>query len=181
MAAHWLGRESFHAGGFAAGGGVWGVLGDKGAGKSSMLASLARAGIPVVSDDVLVLDGRTALAGPRSIDLRSDAAARLGAGEPLGAIGDRERWRVPLEPISPELPLRGWVVLGWDERTIIRRPQGSERLNSLLPHRGARLYPPKPEGLIDLSSLPLIELRRARRWDSADDALDRLLDAVCDA
>lgn len=178
IAAHWLGRESFHAGAFVAGGGVWGLLGDRGAGKSSLLASLALAGVPVLCDDVLVLDGRTALAGPRSIDLRSDVAERLGIGEPLGVIGERERWRVPLEPIAPELPLRGWVVLGWDERTIVKRAQGSERLTSLLPHRAARLYPPKPQELIVLSSLPFLQLLRRRCWDSGDDALRRLLDAV---
>ena len=178
VAAHWLGRESFHAGAFVAAGGVWGLLGEKGAGKSSLLASLALAGVPVVSDDLLVLDGLTALAGPRSVDLRLDAAMRLTAGEPLGVIGERERWRLPLAPIAPELPLRGWVVLGWDERTMVTRPQGSERLSALLPHRGARLYPPKPEELIELSSLPLLELRRRRCWDSADDALRRLLEAV---
>jgi hypothetical protein len=178
VAAHWLGRESFHAGAFVAGGGVWGLLGDRGAGKSSLLASLALAGVPVVSDDVLVLDGRTALAGPRSIDLRSDAAAHLRAGEPLGVIGQRERWRLPLAPIAPEQPLRGWVVLGWDERTAVRHLQGSERLTSLLPHRAARLYPPQPQELIELSSLPFLQLRRRRCWDSADDALRRLLDGV---
>ncbi len=146
VAAHWLGRESFHAGAFVAGGGVWGLLGERGAGKSSMLASLALAGVPVVSDDVLVLDSRTALAGPRSIDLRSDASAHLDAGEPLGVIGGRERWRLPLAPIAPELPLRGWVVLGWDERTAVRQLQGSRRLTSLLPYRAARLYPPEAAG-----------------------------------
>ena len=178
VAAHWLGRESFHAGAFVAAGGVWGLLGEKGAGKSSLLASLALAGVPVVSDDVLVLDGRTALAGPRSVDLRADAAMRLRAGDPLGVIGERERWRLPLQPIAPELPLRGWVVLRWGDRTMVKRPQGSERLGALLPHRGARLYPPKPEELIDLSSLPFLELWRRRRWDSADDALRQLLEAV---
>ena len=50
--ARWLGREGFHGGGIVAGGGVWAVLGDKTAGKSTTLAWLARAGVGVVSDDV---------------------------------------------------------------------------------------------------------------------------------
>jgi ABC-type molybdenum transport system ATPase subunit/photorepair protein PhrA len=49
--AHWLGRESFHGGGFVAGDGVWGVLGEKGDGKSTLLASLALSGVPIVADD----------------------------------------------------------------------------------------------------------------------------------
>ena len=91
--ARWLGREGFHGGGIVAGGGVWGVLGDKTAGKSTTLAWLAREGVGVVSDDVLVIDGGTALAGPRSVDLREEAAERLGVGEPMGRVGQRERWR----------------------------------------------------------------------------------------
>ncbi len=178
VAARWLGRETFHAGAFLAGGGVWGVLGDKEAGKSSLLALLALAGVSIVSDDVLVLDGATALAGPRSIDLRSGAAAQLHAGEPLGVIGGRERWRVALDPVAAELPMRGWVLLGWDARTVARPVVGSSRLVTLGAHRGARLYPPDPGALVQLSALPFIELRRPRRWDSARDAVQRLLDAV---
>ena len=40
--SRWLGREGFHGGGIVAGGGVWAVLGHKTAGKSTMLAYLAR-------------------------------------------------------------------------------------------------------------------------------------------
>ena len=43
--ARWLGREGFHGGGIVASGGVWGLLGDKTAGKSTTLAWLARAGV----------------------------------------------------------------------------------------------------------------------------------------
>ena len=115
--SHWCGRDSFHAGAFVVDGGVWGLLGDKGAGNSSTLVSLARAGVPIVSDDVLVLDKATAYAGPRSIDLRTDAAQTLRTGQPLGMIGDRARWRVPLGPVEPELPFRGWVTLRWGPRS----------------------------------------------------------------
>ena len=85
--AHWDQRETFHAGGFVVGGKVWGLLGAREAGKSSFLASLALGGVPVLCDDILVLDHLIALAGPRSIDLRADAARQLGAGEPLGLSG----------------------------------------------------------------------------------------------
>jgi hypothetical protein len=178
VSAHWLGRETFHAGAFVAGGGVWGVLGDKEAGKSTLLASLALAGVPVVADDVLVLDDATALAGPRAIDLRAGAARRLDAGEPLGVVGERERWRLALEPVAAELPMRGWVALRWDGETAVCPVRGSERLRTLGAHRGARLYPPDPGALLELSALPFVELRRERRWDSADDAMSRLLDAL---
>lgn len=178
VAANWLGRESFHAGAFVVGGGAWGLLGDKGAGKSSLLAVLARSGVAVLADDVLVLDERTALAGPRSLDLRSDAARRLGMGEPLGVLGDRERWRVRLPPIAAELPLCGWVLLQWGTDAAVVRPRGSDRLRALLPHRGARLEPRDAGELIALSALPFLEFRRPPAWESASDGLGLLLDAV---
>jgi hypothetical protein len=178
VSAYWLGRETFHGGGFCAGGGVWGLLGGKEAGKSSLLASLARAGVPVVSDDLLVLDGLTALAGPRSIDLRGDAASAFAGAEPLGVIGGRERWRLLLGPVGAELPLRGWVTLSWGGEVDVRALRGSGRLRTLGAHRGARLHPPDAGALIELSALPFLELARPRSWSSASEAVSRLLEAV---
>jgi hypothetical protein len=178
MAAWWLGRESFHAGAFAAGGGVWALVGDKGSGKSSTLAQLALAGHDIVTDDILVLRRGVALAGPRCLDLRAGPAARLGAGTLLGMVGLRERWRMPLGPVEPELPLRGWVLLAWHDRPEARVVRGAERLLRLMPHRAVRLAPQDPGMLVRLSSLPLVELRRPHRWQALPDATRRLLDAL---
>lgn len=178
VAANWLGRDSYHAGAFVANGGTWGLLGEKGSGKSSMLASLASAGLAVLCDDLLVLDDDTALAGPRSVDLRRDAAARLGVGEPLGLLGRRERWRLPLAPVEPELPLRGWIALRWGSETAIRPLKGSLRLQKLLLHRALRVQPPHASAPIKLSSLPVLELTRPNSWDSMGEAVARLLAAV---
>lgn len=176
--AHWRDREAFHAGAFVVAGGVWGLLGDKEAGKSSMLAALSRAGVPIVCDDVLVIDGRRALAGPRSIDLRADASRSLGIGEPLGVVGDRERWRVPLQPIEPALPFRGWVALRWSEQPAVKPLQGGERLRALLQHRALRVPPLAPTALLNLAGLPFLELSRPRRWGEAERARELLLDAL---
>ena len=176
--AHWSGREGFHAGALLAGGGVWGLLGHKCAGKSSALAGLALAGIPIVCDDVLVLDGDSALAGPRSIDLRADAARRLGIGEQLGVVGDRERWRVPLPAIKPELPFRGWVSLRWSDELAIRPVHGAERVRTLLEHRALRVPPRSPAALFELASLPFLEFSRPRCWTELESASELLLDAL---
>ena len=178
MFAHWDDRESFHAGAFVLAGKVWGVLGQREAGKSSFLASLALGGIPVLCDDILVLDHLTALAGPRSIDLRADAARQLAAGEPLGIVGARERWRVMLDSVPAELPLGGWISLRWDDSTATSPVRGSDRLRELGAHRSLTLYPPKPDALIELSALPFMSLRRPRRWESGDDAVKCMLDAL---
>lgn len=178
VASYWRGREGFHAGAFVAGGGVWGLLGEKGSGKSTTLAALADAGTLVFCDDVLILDNGIAFAGPRSIDLRGDVAHRFGAAEPLGVIGQRERWRLALGPTDPELPLRGWVALRWADETSIRSLRGGERIRELLPHRGLRVPPLNGKAPIELSALPFLELSRRKGWDSLPEALERLLEAT---
>lgn len=178
IASRWRGHESFHAGAVVLGDGAWAVVGDKEAGKSSTLAWLALAGHRIVSDDLLVLDGQTALAGPRSLDLREPAARRLGVGEPLGRIGLRDRWRLVLEPVAAQLPLRGWIVLEWHDGAPELVPiRGAQRIQALLPHRAVRLLPTDPAALVVLSGLPCYALRRPRDWSSIEDTA-RLLSAL---
>jgi hypothetical protein len=176
--AWWHGRDGFHGGAIALDGGAWAVLGDKEAGKSTTLAALALAGVEVVSDDVLILDGDGVFAGPRSVDLRPDAARRLGVGEPLGHVGTRERWRLRLPPIAPRLPLRGCIILAWGDAPAVEPVRGRERLVSLLPHRGVRLGAVDPAGLMRLSALPQWRLVRPPDWRSLDAQRDRLLEAL---
>lgn len=176
--SYWLGRESFHASAFLAGGRAWGILGERGAGKSTTVAQLALAGVPIVCDDLLVLDGGSAFAGPRSIDLREEAAARLGAGEELGRIGARDRWRLRLAEVPAVVPLGGWVFLGWDDVPSCRPAPSRVRVGHLLASRGTLLPPRDPAALLDLASLPCFELRRPRDWQALPRALDLLLDAV---
>jgi hypothetical protein len=178
VSAYWLDRESFHAGGFTFNGRVWGVLGGRNAGKSSFLAQLALSGIPILCDDVLILEGTTALAGPRSVDLRASAASHLGVGDPLGVVGTRERWRLNLPPVDAEVPLAGWVSLAWSEEPEVRRPRGGDRLRTLASHRGSTLYPSSPAALIDLSGLPFVQLRRPRSWNRSADSMQLLLEAL---
>jgi hypothetical protein len=178
VAAHWLGRESFHAGAIVLDGGAWAVLGEKGAGKSSTLGWLAASGHTVLTDDVLVLDGPAALPGPRCVDLREEAAARLGAGEPIGRVGMRERWRLPLAGAPAAVPLRGWVSLAWGAEVAVTPVRGAERLRALARHRGVRLAPTDPAVLVELSALPHWELRRPQRWDAMEAGVTRLLAAL---
>lgn len=179
LAAHWLGRESLHAGAVVVDGGAWAVLGDRGAGKSSLLALLALAGHGIVCDDALVLDeqGR-ALAAPRSIDLRPEAARRLGVGESLGVVGSRERYRLTIGAVPAAVPLRGFVVLAWDGRVAVRRVGAERRLREMAAHRAVRIAPADPGRLIELSSLPMVELTRPRAWGRAREAGARLVEAL---
>jgi hypothetical protein len=178
LAARWAGRESFHAGAVIAGGGAWAVLGDKESGKSTTLAHLARSGHGVVADDLLVVDGTAALAGPRCIDLRRASAQHLDAGRALGVVGVRERWRLTLGPVPVRVPLCGWITLAWDDEVALERLRGAERMLELLPFRSVQLAPDAPERLVELGSLPVLRLRRPRRWDALDEAAGRLLEAI---
>lgn len=162
--ARWHGWEAYHGGGVVMGSGVWGVTGDRGTGKSTLLAQVALAGGGVVSDDLLVvMDGR-ALAGPRCIDLRAEAAMHLGAGRPVQTEG-RERLRVHLGPVAATLPLVGWVLLGWSDtadRPALRRIGPTEALSRLGAQRMMHLHEVRPEGLLDQLGLPVFELVRPR-------------------
>ena len=176
--AWWYGRESFHAGGLVVDGRVWAVLGERGAGKSTTMASLALAGHGIVCDDLLVVEGRRVFAGPRSVDLRETAAAHLGAGEALGMVGARERWRLRVGPVDGDLELAGAVFLAWGDRveTVPLAPR--DRLARLSAQRGVTIPPRDPAALLDLAALPAWELRRPRSWDSLEPAADALLAAL---
>jgi len=178
LVAHWEGNESLHCGATGASRGAWGVVGARGTGKSTTLAGLAARGVPVLCDDVLVLHGRTALAGPRAIDLRADAARCLGTGTDLGVLGTRERWRVTIAPVAPELELCGWVFLDWGDDLSLDQIRAPERLARLSPQRGVRLSPPDPSALLELARLPGYVLRRPRALMSLPAALDLLASVV---
>jgi hypothetical protein len=112
--AHWMGRASLHCAAVLVDGVAWGLLGDSEAGKSTTAAWLGELGCEVLTDDVLVLEGDVAFAGPRSVDLREDAAGQLG-GRALGHVGARERWRRPVSGAPLTAPLAGWVELCWGD------------------------------------------------------------------
>lgn len=174
----WLGRESFHGGAFVASGRVWALLGERGSGKSSTLAWLALHGHDVVCDDMLILRDRTAFLGPRSVDLRADAANELGAGEPLGVIGARERWRLLLGRPKAVPPLGGWVVLDWGRRLGAEKLSVAERVAQLVQHRGLRIPSNDPVAVIELAALPGWTVRRPRGWESVAPAVQHLLEVL---
>jgi hypothetical protein len=178
IANHWLGRMPFHAGAFAHKGRSWGVLGARGMGKSSLLMSIHRTGLAVLSDDLLVIDGPGAYSGPRCLDLRRSAAEHFEDGTYLGVIGTRERWRVTLPPVPSQLPFGGWVLLDWADQIAIDHPTTTARLEALLAHAGVTAAGVPTTGLLDLVTFPMFRFARPKNWVIADKALDQLLDAL---
>jgi hypothetical protein len=181
VTAQWYGRESLHGGGIALAGAAWGVLGERHEGKSTLLAAAAARGLDVVADDVLVVEGDIAFAGPRTVDLRRYAAEALGLGDDIGVAGARPRWRLALRPVEPSLPLAGWVFAAWGDEIELARLAPSETLVRLLRHRGLRLPPADPAAFVQLSALPAWEFRRPRSWDALSDSLGRLVEALAAA
>ena len=176
IAARWRRQESFHAGAVILGDGAWAVMGEKGSGKSSLLAWLALSGHPVLTDDLLVIDADgNGLAGPRSIDLREGGAERLGVGKALGIVGGRERYRMAVDPVAATVPLRGFIRLAWGGVPTVTPVPPAWRPAALAAQRAVRLMPRDPDLLVHLSALPMVELRRPREWGRAGDAADRLL------
>ncbi len=131
-------------------------------------------GVPVLADDVLIVDrGLRALAGPRCIDLRREAALALGIGESIGLVGTRERWRTPLGQVPCEVPLGGFVCLEWGEAAVSRLSP-KERVRMLYANQALLLGEQRDSAmlssLMELFALPMIRMRRPRadRGDRED-------------
>jgi hypothetical protein len=174
IANRWVGRHAFHGGAFVLGGRAWLLMGDKEAGKSSTLGWMLREGHQVVSDDILVLDGRVLFAGPRCIDLRPEAARVLG-GETLGRVGGRERLRLPTGAAPTQVPVGGVIHLAWGERVDVQPLESSERLVGLI---GSAVLRPRSEdelAFLELMALPAWRFVRPRRLERMDEANAQLL------
>lgn len=176
--SHWLGRAAFHAGAIVVGGRVWGVIGEREAGKSTLLAAVATQGGIVVADDLLVMDGTDALCGPRTLDLREEAARWFGGTRSLGVAGARERWRLDLGPAPAAAPLAGWIVPGWSERTAIRRHPGAAAAHHIATARSVTGLPIDPAAFLTAAAYPVITFDRPRNLAQISTGVDRLLEEL---
>jgi hypothetical protein len=170
--ARWHGRHSFHAGAFVADGGAWAVVGPRGAGKSSTLGALVLRGYDVLTDDLVVVAGGKAIAGPRCIDLRRDVVSRLGVQHRVEAVRGDDRWRVWLGQVEPERPIRGTIYLGWGRALELRPLSPAERLRRLAESRSLSQPGADATALLELAGLPAWELRRPPGWASMAPAVD---------
>lgn len=172
----WLGRHAIHAAGFIVNGGAWALIGDSRAGKTSTLAWLAQAGHDVLADDLVVIEGGTAFAGPRTLDLVPSTARYLGSdGRP---VRGGERRRLALENIEPEVPFRGWFALSWGAAVEARRLSPGDRLGVLVENLPIRLDGPGYGALLDLTGRPGFELRRPKRLEALPHAGAKIVEVA---
>lgn len=172
--ARWEGRIALHAGAVLFDGVAWGVLGAREAGKSTTLASLARAGHTILSDDLLVLEDGHAFRGPRSVDLRPEAAARMDDADRLVRVRQGERRRMVLPPAPATAPFGGFLVLGVGDAVSVTPVPAAERLGALSEHLTLRQAGLPGAGVLDLVGLPMWRVERSRAWTDLPVLLDRL-------
>jgi len=175
--SRWLGRPAFHAAGFVHAGGAWAVVGDNQDGKSTLIAALAARGVAVVADDTLVIADGHSLSGPRCIDLRREAAARLGlAGATITVVRGGTRQRLLLPAPGPPVPLRGWIYLRWADDVALRLISPRDRVARVAAQRRGHRGGARDSGsLLELGTLPAWELCRPRDWGRIDETLDTVL------
>jgi hypothetical protein len=169
------GLQPFHAGAFERHGKAWAIVGSRESGKSSTLALAHLQGAAIVTDDLLVIDAGFAQAGPRCIDLRTEAARALQAGEELGLVGLRERWRVRVGSCAPAMAVAGFIVPSWgeDEVSVLPPVRRLQVLFSNSALQGVTMN--VPDEYLRLTSLPMISWVRPKSWLKARRSFDQLL------
>jgi hypothetical protein len=178
VALDWEGGFSLHGATIGVGGVAWGLLGAKGAGKSTTVAALAARGVDVLSDDSIALRDGVALAGPRHLDLRRAAAVAFPDARPIGRVALRHRWRLPLAPVPPELPFAGFVVLEWGPRFSVAPVPVPERLSHIGNARLVDLPATDGPNLLNAMSLPMLRVCRPRVMSQLDASTTALVDAL---
>ncbi len=164
LAHMWTGNEALHGGAFATSQGAVAVLADKKGGKSTTLALLASAhGVPVLSDDLVIVREGAVLSGPRCIDLRARGSDHDLNLDTTRTVRNPARLRVPLPGVPASTPLIATVVLRWGGRMKLDAPIPADRLRELLPHRMYRhRLAGDPMTILRLAALPMVILTRPR-------------------
>jgi hypothetical protein len=171
--AWWRGQVVFHGGAVVIGGGAWGLLGERGSGKSSLLAGLTVAGFDVLTDDVLVISEDRALAGPRCVDLRDESVRFLGLSTETRLVREGQRRRLHLGTVPPEVPLHGWILLSWGPAVSLEHVPLTGRVEGL----AANLVGLHQTRFLELGTLPAWRLTRPSDWRSFQPAIERLVEA----
>ncbi len=176
--AMWEGWLPFHAGGFVRGPASWMVVGEREAGKSSTMSALAARNLPVIADDLTVVAVDRVFAGPRTLDLRRDVADRIDGARWITDAGQRERWRINLGDVDPELPPLGGVFqLAWGDAVKVERLDAAGAMATLLESLTVSRTINMPS-LMSVGLLPFFRLTRPRTWQATDEAIDAILETA---
>jgi len=173
--SHWLGRAAFHAGAIVVADQAWGVIGEREAGKSTLLAAVHAAGGVVLADDLLVMDGDIVYSGPRTLDLREEAAGWFPEARSLGVAGARERWRLDLGAAPTRVPLGGWIVPSWARELSITQLPGAAAAHHIAPARSVTGLAIDPGAFLEAAARPAVEFSRPREMGKLSAGVETLL------
>lgn len=158
----WMGRPALHAASVARDETTLVLVGERLQGKSTTAAALVRAGWSLVSDDLVVMHDRGVLAGPRSIDLRSDAHLVVPLGSGFAARLGRHRELTPEVWALPPLPVTAFLHLEFGPTFAVERMAAQDRLTST----ASQLYWPTlgsaAPDLLSLIEFDHVRLSRSR-------------------
>lgn len=154
-----LGRLTLHGGLVLCPEGAVAVVGDREAGKSTLMAHAALAGMDVMSDDIIVWDQGVVYAGPRCVDLRPGAAAYVGP-ERLHMARGGTRHRLQLRPVSWDARLLGVVVLAWGDGLECVRIGPGRRLAEMESHLACASTSVARMALLSMAETPVWRLTR---------------------
>ena len=142
------------------------MVGPKHAGKSTLLAGLASAGTPIVTDDVFWCSEPTRCWPDLLIDLRPDVK-HFGSGT-SGRPSD-PRHRISLPPVAAEHRLAGLIHLEWSDTDAAIEPlHHRDAVTRLLTVRSEKGWPRDPRALLELAALPTMCLSRPRSMAAFD-------------
>jgi hypothetical protein len=181
----------FHATAVAIGATAVALLGEKGAGKSTLAAALVARGHALLSDDVVVLDGEPptvdVLRGGRTLRVNPDVAAALGLAvdelERVVADSDKRLWS-PAADAPKRVRLGHFVVVERGDTVRCARLEPSDAFPELVRHTyGARFQFLEHAGLAESRFRQCAALARAvPTWRVAHgdrlETLPSLVDAV---
>ncbi len=179
--ARWRGDVTLHGGAFFHAGAAWGLIGERTAGKSSMLGVLGDRGIPIVTDDLLVIDDGWVRAGPQCVDLRPDVAQHIPAAKDLGVVGSRPRHRLSTPAAPARARLGGMFVLEWhdDPEPLVEPMPMDQKLKLLYKQESIALMGFAPPGqVLELLGTPMWRFRRRKDWSQTERAVAGLLAAA---
>jgi hypothetical protein len=160
------GLTTLHAGVISAQGGAYAFIGDKGAGKSSLMAALARSGCPILCDDIAALEKR------------HDAYWVLPAYPRLRAWPDTIQALTEVDPESlprvSSMAEKRWLDLSTDPESTKWRFQSMP-----FPLKGVYYLPPRQAGVkVSIHAIPPAErLFTLVRHGFVDTILDKRMRA----
>lgn len=175
-AAHWQKRVPLHASAVIVDGQAWGILAERGDGKTTTVAALDQAGHGVITDDLLVVDADLqAHAGPRCVDLRASSTELFPGAVRVDDYPSRERYRLTPGPVPATVPLAGFIRLLWSEHRLGLTPISPGDRIPLIGSAISMGGPLANPGLVlDLAALPCFALERPRGLDSLQASVEAI-------